>query len=466
MAASRNPGPLERTRVPHLHDGTSNLCASPLTGPVGRHSEQHIKIKEKRRTPRAHAGLTTLRKGSQGSEVRWLQVLLNQHRASYSSLKEDGSFGPRTLAAVVAFQQTSSLSADGVVGLETWSKVLLFNDSIARKPPLPTVFTLASLNAPEPPRRVSDAPVATWSLRLRFEEVLRLAPNHMAPQLAAQFRAMLTPVNVAIMVTTLAGWAVSHAFGVGEIADIVMAVLGAVFLGLAAFKAGEDLGECLGITLEAKSEEELDEAANYLAQAIAILGVVAFFALIAKVGAKLGGAAGAAEEEAAGGAAETRPARGARSGAKEPEEPAASEAKKPPKETKPSPEEIIAQRKSVAEDFYRSKGWPDKRIANHMKGIDFSKPVEVTTLKPGTVVSQFQKPGAPQGNYYTPPGTDPSTLGIDATGVVETQYVVKQPVEVLSSTSNDILDWNGSGTTFQGGGTQYFTTDGSSFTPQ
>lgn len=102
-----------------------------------------------------------------------------------------------------------------------------------------------------------------------------------------------------------------------------------------------------------------------------------------------------------------------------------------------------------------------------MKGIDFTKPVEVVPLEPGTVVTQFQKAGAPQGDYYTLPGTDPATLGIDTAGRVPTNYDVSgdAPMQVLKSTASDVLDWRGSGTTFKGGATQFFTTDGVSFTP-
>lgn len=49
--------------------------------------------------------------------VRSLQYLLDAHGAA---LAVDGVFGPRTNAAVMAFQRAHGLSADGVVGAATW----------------------------------------------------------------------------------------------------------------------------------------------------------------------------------------------------------------------------------------------------------------------------------------------------------------------------------------------------------
>jgi hypothetical protein len=51
--------------------------------------------------------------------IRELQQALS--RAGYDPGPVDGTFGPRTQAAVVAFQQANGLSADGVVGPETAS---------------------------------------------------------------------------------------------------------------------------------------------------------------------------------------------------------------------------------------------------------------------------------------------------------------------------------------------------------
>lgn len=66
--------------------------------------------------------LTTLRKGSRGTQVEVLQWLLNQQ--GYAAGKTDGIFGANTLAAVKAFQRANGLTADGIVGKNTWAKLL------------------------------------------------------------------------------------------------------------------------------------------------------------------------------------------------------------------------------------------------------------------------------------------------------------------------------------------------------
>lgn len=55
----------------------------------------------------------TLRRGSTGPDVRSLQLLLG--------VTVDGSFGPETFAAVVAFQRRNELRPDGIVGPMTWA---------------------------------------------------------------------------------------------------------------------------------------------------------------------------------------------------------------------------------------------------------------------------------------------------------------------------------------------------------
>lgn len=63
-----------------------------------------------------------LRQGSEGSSVRrWQQFLVG---LGHLAGNVDGIFGPRTAAATQAFQRTSKLSRDGVVGPDTYATAL------------------------------------------------------------------------------------------------------------------------------------------------------------------------------------------------------------------------------------------------------------------------------------------------------------------------------------------------------
>lgn len=67
-----------------------------------------------------------VRNGSRGNLVRLLQYLLNYYGANISV---DGVFGGGTERAVKEFQRANNLSADGIVGRNTWNKLLNFNPS-------------------------------------------------------------------------------------------------------------------------------------------------------------------------------------------------------------------------------------------------------------------------------------------------------------------------------------------------
>ena len=75
------------------------------------------------------ANYPTLRNGSNGNFVYLLQYMLNQN--GYS-LTVDGAFGNNTLNAVTAFQTANGLTADGIVGANTWRTLLTL-------PPRPTL---------------------------------------------------------------------------------------------------------------------------------------------------------------------------------------------------------------------------------------------------------------------------------------------------------------------------------------
>ena len=68
----------------------------------------------------------TIRIGSRGNFVKILQYLLNWYGYNLSI---DGVFGVGTQRAVLDFQRKNSLTADGVVGRNTWNKLLNMNPS-------------------------------------------------------------------------------------------------------------------------------------------------------------------------------------------------------------------------------------------------------------------------------------------------------------------------------------------------
>ncbi|MDP2274471.1 MAG: peptidoglycan-binding protein [Archangium sp.] len=69
---------------------------------------------------RSLSSTPTLRQGARGPAVSQLQSKL---KAKGFNVSVDGDFGPKTAAAVRAFQQSRGLSVDGVVGPNTWAKL-------------------------------------------------------------------------------------------------------------------------------------------------------------------------------------------------------------------------------------------------------------------------------------------------------------------------------------------------------
>jgi len=71
---------------------------------------------------------TPLRRGSTGPNVVVLQVALNRISQNYPAIPKipanDGIFGSRTEASVIAFQQIFGLTPDGIVGQGTWYEIV------------------------------------------------------------------------------------------------------------------------------------------------------------------------------------------------------------------------------------------------------------------------------------------------------------------------------------------------------
>lgn len=73
---------------------------------------------------RFDVSLRTLRFGSEGEDVKALQILLHGNACPCGKWGADGKYGISTENAVKQYQRKKNLTADGIAGPETWSSLL------------------------------------------------------------------------------------------------------------------------------------------------------------------------------------------------------------------------------------------------------------------------------------------------------------------------------------------------------
>jgi peptidoglycan hydrolase-like protein with peptidoglycan-binding domain len=107
-------------------------------------------------TPGAPSGAMddgVLREGERGPEVRSLQQRLNQlgaRDAQGQPLGTDGDFGQRTREAVERFQRSRGITADGVVGRDTFREL---GEAVRERGAAPVAGAVAPAVAPDAPQR-------------------------------------------------------------------------------------------------------------------------------------------------------------------------------------------------------------------------------------------------------------------------------------------------------------------------
>lgn len=131
--------------------------------------------------------------------------------------------------------------------------------------------------------------VPSMGVEDKFKTALELTVPKLPAEMRDEFAGLLTKENLAILAGVLVVWAGSHYFGVGFVADIILVGLGLFFLGWQVWAAIGDFVEFVRLTPKAQTPEDLDRAAEHLAQFIAIVGVGVFIALVTRgAGKKLG----------------------------------------------------------------------------------------------------------------------------------------------------------------------------------
>jgi putative chitinase len=112
-----------------------------------------------------------LKKGDNNDSVKQLQVRLG--------VEAIGTFGPKTEAAVIAWQKANGLTADGIVGDGTWSK--LFPTTTQPTPAVvsaPTTILVSSFKLDKLKGHIPDSVIAAipdTAAKFNITNVLRLA---------------------------------------------------------------------------------------------------------------------------------------------------------------------------------------------------------------------------------------------------------------------------------------------------
>lgn len=114
----------------------------------------------------------------------------------------------------------------------------------------------------------------------KIGESIRRSLPHIPSGAKALVESMLKPETLAIITGTLVIWAGSHAFGVGEIVDVILLGIGVVTLGFAVFEGAGALYDFVTGAINARTDKDLDQAGKHFARAVTLLGVSTIQALL------------------------------------------------------------------------------------------------------------------------------------------------------------------------------------------
>ena len=210
-----------------------------------------------------------------------VQAAYQQLLATPPDNLEEGAFfelaqaPPQAKAEAQAWLQLSRALYEESVGLGAGAD--LGRVQAQRQQALAVVYLLAKgaeprqLPALPAPSTPSAPPAATLAQNL--VEVIKRSQSFLSAELWAQVQALLTPTSIAVMTGVFAAWAVGHAVGVGVVADLVLAALGAAFLGWNAIRAARLLYGVINQAMPPAKDEALTAAAKDFAELVVLVGV-------------------------------------------------------------------------------------------------------------------------------------------------------------------------------------------------
>ena len=111
-------------------------------------------------------------------------------------------------------------------------------------------------------------------------EVLTRSKKNLGPDVSGAIDSLLSPTNLAILGGTLTLWAGSHLFGVGEIVDVLLLVVGAFTIGWSIGDVAKDVYTFADRTINARMDNDLDKAAQAFSHAVVLAGITVIMALL------------------------------------------------------------------------------------------------------------------------------------------------------------------------------------------
>jgi hypothetical protein len=141
----------------------------------------------------------------------------------------------------------------------------------------------------------------TYNVRRSREEIVKEVISRAATKVPGDIRAALLSLisseNIGIILGTIAFGAAANLTPYGWAADALIIAIAFGFGGLAAVQALGDLVDCFKRTSNARTEQDLDAAAQSLARAVVGLGVLGLMAVLHRASLRKGGGGGGAQSE-------------------------------------------------------------------------------------------------------------------------------------------------------------------------
>jgi hypothetical protein len=143
-----------------------------------------------------------------------------------------------------------------------------------------------------PPTSGVPKPINGWTAEERISAVIRKAVAKVPADVGRTLLDLLSPDSLALVASFVAVSVAANMTPYGWAADAVIAGVAFAFGGIAALHALRDLAECFTKVSTARSEQDLDQAADSLARAVVTIGVIGLMAILHRIGSRRGGGGG------------------------------------------------------------------------------------------------------------------------------------------------------------------------------